>query len=93
MIDRRLAVLSLLIAFAAPVRAAAPDEDALVTQCRDELAPQLFAPGTHGDAFVTAKDVQHQGDRTIVRLSLASGEGRAVSGTCIFRAGKLFDVK
>jgi hypothetical protein len=84
-----LLVLSGLAYAAAP----APDDAALVTQCRNQLAPKLFAGGSPGDAFVTAKAVERQGERIIVRLSLASGEGRAVSGTCIFRDGKLFDVK
>jgi hypothetical protein len=84
-----LLVLSGLAYAAAP----APDDAALVTQCRKQLAPRLIAGGTPGDALITAKEIEHQGDRIIVRLSLASGEGRAVSGTCIFREGKLFDLK
>ncbi len=95
MTDRSIPTLLLLLVLGAPAHAAAPasGEDALVAQCRDELAPRLFAGTAHGDAFVTAKDVQHQGDRIVVHLELASGEGRTIAGNCIFRDGKLFDVK
>jgi len=74
--------------------AAAPaTEEAMVEQCRGELEERLFAGGAHGESFITAQAVERQGDRVLVHLDVASGEGRRVSGTCIFKDGKLFDVK
>ena len=73
--------------------AAAPSDDDLVKSCTDELKDRLFEGGAHGDVFIVGKDVQRQDARTLVHLDLASGEGRKISGTCIYRDGKLFDVK
>jgi hypothetical protein len=89
-----LLILALLL-LAAPVRAAevTANDDALVKACTGELEDRLFGGGAHGEAFIVAKDIQHQGERTSVHLDLASGEGRKIDGTCIFRSGKLFDVK
>jgi hypothetical protein len=84
-------VVAGLVAAAATAGAALADEgdDALAKACQDELAglPQ------HGETFIVAKDIQHQGDRVSVKLELASGEGRRIAGTCVFRGGRLFDVK
>lgn len=91
MLSRSLLPLALFLTTTAA--APAPDEDAMVKQCRGELEERLFGAGTHGDAFVTGQDIQRQPDRTIIHLDLASGEGRRLSGSCIFRDGKLFDVK
>jgi hypothetical protein len=95
MISRSLLTLVLVLALAAAVRAAAPaqSEDEMVKQCRGELEARLFVDSPHGEAFITAQDVQHQPDRVVIRLDLASGEGRRIAGSCIFRDGKLFDVK
>jgi hypothetical protein len=76
-------------AAATPARA----DDELVTRCQDELEARLFSGGTKGEAFVTGKDIRHEAERVFVRLELASGEGRRIAGTCIFRDGKLFDLK
>ncbi|HUK00200.1 MAG TPA: hypothetical protein VLV85_18260 [Stellaceae bacterium] len=95
MILRLLLLLSLPLLLAGVVRAAqtAPSEAEMVRLCRAQLEDRLFSGGAHGDAFVTAKSVERRSDSVIVTLDLASGEGRAVKGSCIFRDGKLFDVK
>jgi hypothetical protein len=78
---------------AAQAGAGADSDDAMVGLCRGELSERLFSGGVHGESFITAQNIQRQGDRIAVRLELASGEGRKIAGTCIFRDGKLFDVK
>ena len=85
-------VIVLLLVFAYGAEAA-PSDDDLVKTCTDELRDRLFAGGAHGEVFIVGKDVQRQDARTLVHLDLASGEGRKIAGTCIFRDGKLFDVK
>ncbi|HWI27785.1 MAG TPA: hypothetical protein VN668_12500 [Stellaceae bacterium] len=94
MTARLLLVLAVLLAAAGMARAAtAPGDDALVKQCAGELADRLFGSGPRGEASITAQQIRRDGDRTIVALQLASGEGRTIAGSCIFRGGKLFDVK
>ncbi len=95
MIQRLLLLLSLPLLLAGVARAAetAQSEDDMVRLCRAQLEDRLFSGGAHGDAFVTAKSVEHRPDSVVVTLDLASGEGRRVKGSCIFRDGKLFDVK
>jgi hypothetical protein len=95
MILRLLLLLSLPLLLAGVARAAetAQSEDDMVRLCRAQLEDRLFSGGAHGDAFVTAKSVEHRPDSVVVTLDLASGEGRRVKGSCIFRDGKLFDVK
>ncbi|HXZ00441.1 MAG TPA: hypothetical protein VEI03_10600 [Stellaceae bacterium] len=88
-------LLAFALTFAAAARAAEPAgaEEAMVKQCRAELEERLFGTAAHGEAFITAQDIRHEPDRVVIRLDVASGEGRRVSGSCIFRDGKLFDVK
>ena len=95
MISRSLPVLALVLAVAGAARAAAPasGEDEMVRQCRGALEQRLFGDGAHGEAFIAAQTVERRPDRVVVHLDLASGEGRRISGSCIFRDGKLFDVK
>jgi len=95
MTSRSLLTLALVLAAAGTAHAAAPaqGEDEMVKRCRGELEERLFGGGAHGEAFITAQDIQRQPDRIVVRLDLASGEGRRTAGSCIFRDGKLFDVK
>ena len=88
--------LILLTALLAPcgvdaAELARSDED-LLRICSAELEERLFGGG-HGETFIAAKTIARDGDNASVRLDLASGEGRKISGTCIFRGGKLFDVK
>jgi hypothetical protein len=89
---RLLLLLALL-----PIAAAAAKPDtgdaALVKICQGELEPRLFSGDARGEAFIAAEQVEHHGERVVVHLDLASGEGRRVSGACVFRGGKLFDVK
>ena len=87
----RFLLLAVLAAGAGPAMAAETD-DALVTLCQGELATRLGGTA-HGETFIVAKDVEHRAERVSVRLDLASGEGRRIAGTCIFRDGRLFDVK
>jgi hypothetical protein len=95
MILRLLLLLSLPLLLAGVARAAetAQSEDDMVRLCRAQLEDRLFSGGAHGDAFVTARSVEHRPDSVVVTLDLASGEGRRVKGSCIFRDGKLFDIK
>ncbi len=95
MILRLLALLLLVPLSAGAARAAEPDasEQAMVKLCQGELEPRLFSGGAHGDAFVAAQNIERAGARVVIHLDLASGEGRRISGSCIFRDGKLFDVK
>ncbi len=69
------------------------DDNDMIRRCQNALADRLFGGGAHGDSFVTAQEIKRDGERVWIRLQLASGEGRSVSGTCVFRDGKLFDVK
>jgi hypothetical protein len=69
------------------------DEAEMLRVCSGELEERLFGAGPRGEAMIVGKDVAHEGERTVVRLDLASGEGRRISGSCVFRDGKLFDVK
>lgn len=86
--------LILCVALAAAARAeTAPDDAPLIKACSGELADRLFGATAHGEAFIVSQAVTHEAARTLVRLDLASGEGRRIAGTCIFRDGKLFDVK
>jgi len=71
----------------------ARSDDEFVRFCSAELEERLFGGAAHGETFIVAKAVDRRGERVAVRLDLASGEGRKISGTCIFRDGKLFDVK
>jgi hypothetical protein len=87
----RLLTILALVPVAAVAAEADKGEAALVKACQSELEPRLFSGG-HGEAFIAAQQVTHQGERVVVHLDLASGEGRRVSGRCIFRDGKLFDV-
>lgn len=88
-------ILALVIVFAGGARAAEPakSEEEMIRRCRGELEERLFGAAAHGEAFITAQDIEHQADRTVIRLDLASGEGRRIAGSCIFHDGKLFDVK
>ncbi len=87
-------ILALVMVLAGGVRAAEPakSEEEMIRRCRGELEERLFG-AAHGEAFITAQDIEHQADRTVIRLDLASGEGRRIAGSCIFHDGKLFDVK
>ncbi len=90
----RLALVSAaVVAIAAPAAPTATSDEEMVKVCRGELEERLFTGGAHGEAFIVAQEIQRQADRIVVRLDLASGEGRKIAGACVFRDGKLFDVK
>jgi hypothetical protein len=92
---RLLLALALTMAPAGLARAVEPakSEDEMVKQCAGELEERLFSGGARGEAFIAATEIRHQPDRIVIRLDLASGEGRKIAGSCVFRDGKLFDVK
>lgn len=90
---RFLLILAPALAGAAHAAEPATSEEAMVKLCQGELDDQLFSGGPRGESFVTAQKIERGSDRVVVRLDVASGEGRRVSGSCIFRDGKLFDVK
>jgi hypothetical protein len=87
--------LFLVLLCASPVWASdlLPRDDEMIATCRKELTERLFEGKTHGEAFVSKQALERQGERVAVRLDLASGEGRSLTGTCVFRDGKLFDIK
>jgi hypothetical protein len=85
-----LLLFSSLTARAAEPAAGAAD---YVRLCRAELEDRLFAGAAHGETFIVAQELKEEAGRARLRLDLASGEGRRIGGTCIFRDGKLFDVK
>jgi hypothetical protein len=85
--------LSLMFVGAAAAAPPSASDDDMVRLCRQELEARLFQGGTKGEAFVTAKEFRREADGVTLHLALASGEGRTTAGSCIFRDGKLFDVK
>lgn len=97
---RSLAVAFLVALGAGPIfaqTAPAPNMVAeadrpLVDACAHELGERQ---GGGGHAFtVTAADLERPNETTVrVKLALTSGEGRLIQGTCVFRNGKLFDVR
>lgn len=69
-------------------------DDGMVKQCRSALQDRLFAgAAAHGETFITAQQIKREAQGVSIHLELASGEGRQVAGTCIFRDSRLFDVK
>jgi hypothetical protein len=91
---RYCSLLLLLISFPS-ARAAdpVPSDDETIATCRKELTERLFEGKAHGETFISKQSVERQSERVVVKLDLGSGEGRSLSGTCIFRNGKLFDIK
>ena len=86
----------LLLFLSLPLARAAdpgPSNDEMIATCRKELTERLFEGKAHGETFISKQSVERQTERIAVKLDLSSGEGRSVSGTCIFRNGKLFDIK
>ena len=91
----RSCCLLFLLLYLPSARAAepTPGDDVMIATCRNELTERLFEGKSHGETFIAKQSVERQAERIAVKLNLASGEGRSVSGTCIFRNGKLFDIK
>ncbi|WP_448206697.1 hypothetical protein [Azospirillum sp. sgz302134] len=70
---------------------AAEADKALVDACAHELGERQG--GGHA-MTVTSTEMERPNETTVrVKLSLTSGEGRLIQGTCVFRNGKLFDVR
>ena len=70
------------------------EDRALVETCAHELAERQGSGGQGHAYTVSATEMERPNDTTVrVRLALTSGEGRLVQGTCVFRNGKLFDVR
>jgi len=67
-------------------------EKPLVEVCAHELGERQ---GGGGHSYtVTAAETERPNEATVrVKLALTSGEGRLIQGTCVFRNGKLFDVR
>ena len=91
---RRYSLLLLLL-YLPSARAAdpTPSDDEMIATCRKELTERLFEGKAHSETFISGRTVERQSERVVVKLDLGSGEGRSLSGTCIFRDGKLFDTK
>jgi hypothetical protein len=91
----RRSCLLLLLLYLPSARAAdpVPSDDEMIATCRKELTERLFEGKAHGETFISKQTVERQNERVVVKLDLGSGEGRSLSGTCIFRNGKLFDIK
>jgi hypothetical protein len=68
-----------------------PDAD-LVADCVREVASRDFAGMPTDHLVVSSSDVKRGATEDLVRIALASGEGRSARATCKFRGGKLFDV-
>lgn len=75
----------------APDQATGADKP-LVDACAHELGERQ---GGGGHALtVTSTEMERPNETTLrVKLALTSGEGRLIQGTCVFRNGKLFDVR
>jgi hypothetical protein len=70
---------------------ARPDSD-LVTDCVKEVASRDFEGVAADDLLVSSSEVRRGATEDVVRIAVASGEGRNARATCKFRGGKLFDV-
>ncbi len=68
-----------------------PDGE-LIAECAKEVRDR-FLDGAGEESIATSSSkVDRDRDEEVVRIALASGEGRTVRATCKFRSGKLFDV-
>lgn len=90
----RLIATAVLFAAPAFAQTASEQDKPLVEACAHELAERQTGGGQSHAYTVSATEMERPNDTTVrVRLSLTSGEGRLVQGTCVFRNGKLFDVR
>lgn len=72
----------------------AEQDKPLVDACAHELADRQKAGGQDHAYTISASETERPNETTVrVRLSITSGEGRLIQGTCVFRNGKLFDVR
>jgi hypothetical protein len=70
---------------------ARPDAD-FVADCVREVASRDFEGVAADHLLVSSSEVRRGATEDIVRIAVASGEGRSARATCKFRGGKLFDV-
>jgi hypothetical protein len=70
---------------------ARPDSE-LVALCAKEAQDRFFEGSAADQLLVSTSEVNRTPAEDVVRIVLASGEGRTLRATCKFRAGKLFDV-
>jgi hypothetical protein len=87
---------TLLAALCLPLGASAagdarPDSD-LVADCVKEVASRDFEGVTADHLLVSSSEVRRGTTEDVVRVAVASGEGRSARAICKFRGGKLFDV-
>jgi len=68
-----------------------PDAD-LVADCVKEVASRDFEGVAADDLRVSSSEVRRGATEDVVRIAVASGEGRSARATCKFRGSKLFDV-
>ena len=81
-------------ATAALAGAAAQRPDAeLIAACAQEAEERLFRGVTGHHGTVVAAGVTRSEKEDLVRVTVASGEGRSASASCKFRGGRLFDVR
>ena len=64
----------------------------LVADCLSEVASRAFEGVAADHLLVSTSEVRHGEAEDVVRIAVASGEGRSARATCKFRGGKLFDV-
>ena len=69
-----------------------PDAE-LIAACAHEAEERLFRGATGHHGTVVASGVTRSEKEDLVRVTVASGEGRSASATCKFRGGRLFDVR
>jgi hypothetical protein len=95
--SRSLGVVAIVVVsiVAAPTGlAAAADEKSdseLVAACAKEVRERFFETSA-SETTVSSSEITRAASEDVVRVALASGEGRIVRATCKFRGGKLFDV-
>ncbi len=89
----------LLVAFGADLAAGRPasaadpqrSDEELVADCAKEIGERfLGAAPDHLD--IVRQELGRSQSQISAKLTVATGEGRTASATCIFTSGKLFDV-
>jgi hypothetical protein len=89
---RSLAVVSIVAAATGSAGAADEKSDSeLVAACAKEMRERFFESSA-SETIVSSSAITRGASEDIVRVALASGEGRILRATCKFRGGKLFDV-
>ena len=87
-------VVALLCAAGAALAAASGDrpDGELVSACANEARDRYFESAGADHIVISSSAVERGRNEEVVRIVLASGEGRTARATCKFRDGKLFDV-